>query len=139
MASNISTIAESAPSGTTVELGKSDVKVESLEPKYSRFNGASILAYAVLIFGALMALLPFLYTVSVSLMNLTEATGGQLIPSELHWENYIEAWNDAKFSLYFWNSVRITILTVAGQIVFCTFAAYAFARMEFPGKEFLFA
>ena len=37
------------------------------------------------------------------------------------------------------NSVKITLITVIGELVFCTLAAYAFARMEFPGKAFLFA
>jgi ABC-type glycerol-3-phosphate transport system permease component len=71
-------------------------------------------------------------------MNLTEATGGQMIPNELHWENYIDAWEDANFSQYFYNSVRIVLISLAGQVIFSTLAAYAFAMMEFPGKNFLF-
>ncbi len=105
----------------------------------SVFNMGKILIYLVLIIGAIGALVPFVYTINVSLMNLTEATSGQFLPSQLHWENYIQAWNDAKFSLYFMNSVRITLITVTGELVFCSLAAYAFARMEFPGKGFLFA
>ncbi|MEZ4868738.1 MAG: carbohydrate ABC transporter permease [Caldilineaceae bacterium] len=98
-----------------------------------------LLTYVVLIMGAIVALVPFLYTVSVSLMNLTEATGGELLPSTPQWNNYAQAWNDAKFSLYFMNSVKITLITLVGQLVFSTSAAYAFACMEFPGKGFLFA
>ncbi len=103
-----------------------------------RINVGKISTYAILIFGATIALIPFLYTVSVSLMNLTEATGGSLIPSELHFENYLDAWKEAKFATYIWNSVRITLITVTGQLTFCTLAAYAFARMNFPGKNLLF-
>lgn len=98
-----------------------------------------LLTYTVLVIGAVLALVPFLYTVSVSLMNLTEATGGRWLPAVPQWGNYEEAWNDARFSLYFMNSVRITTITVVGEVIFCTLAAYAFARMEFPGKNFLFA
>jgi ABC-type glycerol-3-phosphate transport system permease component len=94
--------------------------------------------YAVLILGAVGALVPFVYTVSVSLMNLTEATGGRLLPSTPLWSNYLEAWEEANFALYFSNSVKLTAITVSGEIIFCTLAAYAFARMEFPGKTFLF-
>jgi ABC-type glycerol-3-phosphate transport system permease component len=104
-----------------------------------RVDTARILTYIVLIIGAAVAIVPFLFTVSVSLMNLTEATGRTLIPSVPQWGNYITAWEDADFGLYFWNSVKITFITVAGQIVFCTLAAYAFAQLEFPGKNFLFA
>jgi ABC-type glycerol-3-phosphate transport system permease component len=110
----------------------------AIHPAARRVDWGRILIYVILILGAIIALIPFLYTVSVSLMNLTEATGGKLIPGELHWENYAEAWGEANFSRYFWNSVRITLLTVAGQLVFSTLAAYAFARMEFPGKNLLF-
>ncbi|RIK44380.1 MAG: ABC transporter permease [Chloroflexi bacterium] len=97
------------------------------------------LIYIVLIFFAILALTPFLYTVSVSLMNLTEATGSRLLPRTPQWQNYAQAWNQARFSQYFLNSVIIATLTVGGEVVFCTMAAYAFARMEFPGKGFLFA
>lgn len=96
------------------------------------------LIYAVLLLFAVLALAPFLYTVSVSLMNLTEATGGRLLPRTPQWQNYSEAWNQARFSRYFLNSVIIASITVAGEVVFCTLAAYAFARLEFPGKGFMF-
>ncbi|MBK8984805.1 MAG: carbohydrate ABC transporter permease [Chloroflexi bacterium] len=95
--------------------------------------------YLILIVGAAVAVLPFIFTVSVSLMNLTEATGRTLIPSTPQWGNYTRAWQEAKFGLYFWNSVRIAFITVTGQVIFCTLAAYAFAQFEFPGKNFLFA
>lgn len=103
------------------------------------FKGSLFLTYLVLLLGAVVALVPFLYTVSVSLMNLTEATGGEFLPSTPQWGNYLEAWNDAQFSLYFMNSVKLTLITVTGEVLFCTLAAYAFARMSFPGKGFLFA
>jgi ABC-type glycerol-3-phosphate transport system permease component len=96
------------------------------------------LIYLVLIIAAIFALVPFLYTVSVSLMNLSEATGGRLVPSTPQWQNYPQAWNDARFSDYFLNSVIIAAITLSGEVVFCTLAAYAFARLEFPGKTFLF-
>lgn len=94
--------------------------------------------YAVLIIGALVAVIPFLYTISVSLMNLTEATGGALVPSTPQWQNFPRAWNEANFSQYFWNSVRISAITLSGEVVICVLAAYAFARMQFWGKELLF-
>lgn len=119
----------SRPSVTTITVQRAG------RPPFLRFAGT----YLVLILGAGVAILPFLYTVSVSLMNLTEANGGAWLPSTPQWKNYIDAWNQANFSLYFWNSIRIAAITVAGEIVFCTLAAYAFARMEFWGKNLLFS
>ncbi|MCX6042118.1 MAG: carbohydrate ABC transporter permease [Caldilinea sp.] len=95
--------------------------------------------YTVLTLGAVVAILPFLYTISVSLMNLTEANGGAWLPRTPQWNNYLDAWNQGNFSNYFWNSVRIAAITVAGELLFCTLAAYAFARMEFWGKNLLFS
>ena len=94
--------------------------------------------YVVLVIGAIGALIPFVYTLSVSLMNLSEATGGRLLPSVPQWGNYIQAWEEANFTLYITNSIKLTAITLSGEIIFCTLAAYAFARMEFPGKDFLF-
>ena len=104
-----------------------------------RIDVGRVITYTILILGAFIALVPFFWMVSSSLMNLTEATGRAILPSTPQWENYVEAWNDANFKDYFFNSVVIATLTIAGQVVFCTLAAYAFARMEFPGKGFLFA
>jgi ABC-type glycerol-3-phosphate transport system permease component len=108
------------------------------QQRQAPLNAGRILTYGVLVIGAIVALVPFFYTISVSLMNLTEATLGRWLPATPQWSNYAQAWDEANFSLYFWNSVKITAITVSGEIVFCTLAAYAFARMEFPGKGFLF-
>jgi len=71
-------------------------------------------------------------------MSLGEAQGTRLIPSAIHAENYVNAWKEAKFSLYIWNSVRITVITLAGELIFSILAAYAFARMKFPGRDLIF-
>jgi ABC-type glycerol-3-phosphate transport system permease component len=52
--------------------------------------------------------------------------------------NYIHAWDLANFAHYTRNSVITTLLTIAGVVITGTLAAYAFARMEFPGKNILF-
>ena len=52
--------------------------------------------------------------------------------------NYLVAWDEADFSLYLRNSVVITLTTATGILVFSVLAAYAFARMEFPGRDLLF-
>jgi ABC-type glycerol-3-phosphate transport system permease component len=98
-----------------------------------------VLSYLFLFIWGIIALAPFLYTFSVSLMNLTEATGGRILPGTPQWGNYAQAWDDANFSQYFFTTVKVTLIIVAGELVFCTLAAYAFARLEFPGKNFLFA
>jgi ABC-type glycerol-3-phosphate transport system permease component len=57
---------------------------------------------------------------------------------DLLFGNYRQAWVTAKFSEYIRNSVFLTSITIAGLLVVSTLAAYAFARMEFPGRELIF-
>ncbi len=113
-------------------------KVVEKPPFWKRIDAAQALTYTVLILGAVIAILPFLWMISGSLMNLTEATGRAVLPDTPQFDNYEEAWNEANFSDYFLNSVIIATITVTGQVIFSTMAAYAFARIEFPGKKFLF-
>jgi ABC-type glycerol-3-phosphate transport system permease component len=58
--------------------------------------------------------------------------------SEFLGGNYYQAWVTAKFGSYLWNSVRLTLITLAGMLVISTLAAYAFGRMHFPGRNLLF-
>ena len=97
-----------------------------------------VLTYAVLIVGVIIAVFPFFWMISTSLMSLGEAQGTRLIPTVLHFENYVQAWQEADFSLYIWNSVRITLITLTGELLFSILAAYAFARIKFPGRDLIF-
>lgn len=109
--------------------------------KFSRFtisNQRKILTYLILIAGAFLSLLPFIWMISTSLKSLGEALGTSFFPSTLHFENYIEAWNRALFSDYFINTIIITAITLAGEITFSVLAAYAFARIKFPGRDLIF-
>ena len=99
---------------------------------------AKIIIYVVLIIGAAVAILPFLATISMSLMNLTEVSASRLTPVTPQWGNYPKAWEEAELGRYFTNSVKIALIVVVGEVVFSTLAAYVFARMEFPGKNLIF-
>jgi len=110
--------------------------------KSSRFSVTTrkkIFVYAILFLGAFISLVPFVWMVSTSLKNLGEALGAAFFPSELNFQNYAEAWRRAQFSEYFINSILITLITLVGQVTFSVLAAYAFARMEFPGRDFIFS
>jgi len=51
-----------------------------------------------------------------------------------HWRNYYEAWTRGHFSQYFFNSILYTVIVVFGVIWIASMAAYAFSRLEFPGR-----
>lgn len=101
-------------------------------------NWGKILTYIVLGFGAIMAVIPFLWMISWSLMTLSEVNQGRLAPEVPQLENYASAWTEANFSLFMWNSTRIAGISIAGLLIFCIPAAYAFARMNFFGRDTLF-
>ena len=109
-----------------------------------------IVIYAVLILGGVVAVLPLLWMLSTSAMSEGEIAVGRLIPSGLlegDYQrvidqavfNYSEAWGRSNFAQFMWNSIRITLISVGGTLLFSIPAAYAFARMNFFGRNFLFA
>lgn len=53
-------------------------------------------------------------------------------------DNFREAWSQAPFLRYMFNTVAITLLILAGQLTLCTLAAYALARMQFAGRSLVF-
>ena len=110
----------------------------SLSPKPTWLLIRNFLTYLMLTLGVIVAIFPFFWMISTSLMSLGEAQGTRLIPTAIHLENYVDAWKEANFSLYMWNSVRITLLTLAGELTFSILAAYAFARIDFPGRNLIF-
>ena len=99
---------------------------------------SKFVTYTILIIGALISLIPFVWMISTSFKSLGEALGSSFFPSELHFENYVEAWKRARFSEYFLNSIIIAAITLSGEVTFSILAAYAFARIKFPGRDFIF-
>lgn len=99
----------------------------------------TVFTYVMLSLGALISLGPFVWMILKSFMSLGESIGATFIPSQWHPENYLRAWQDAQFSDYLVNSVLITVITLAGELTFSIMAAYAFARIKFPGRDALFA
>jgi ABC-type glycerol-3-phosphate transport system permease component len=113
-------------------------KIERTNRRSPKIDYGKIITYLILTLGAVIAIVPFLWMMSASLMNQTEATGRAVLPRIPQWDNFVEAWTGANFKDYFANSVIIAAITLSGQVVFSTLAAYAFARVKFPAKQFLF-
>jgi multiple sugar transport system permease protein len=62
----------------------------------------------------------------------------RLIPDGFAWQNYLDVFTSVPFALFLWNSAKVAVVVVAGQVITCTLAGYAFARLRFPGRELLF-
>jgi len=107
--------------------------------KAVRIAPGRIVLYVVLILGAVIAILPFFWMVSTSLMTLGETINRQWLPKTPQLINYIEAWTEARFARYFLNSVVITLTTIAGLLATSVLAGYAFGRIHFFGRNVIFA
>src|SRR5205823_1062596 len=82
-------------------------------------------------------ILPLIYAVWTAFHPPEFSARFQLL-APLSLENFARAWEAAPFARYFVNSFALVTLVLAGQLVLCTLAAYAFARFEFPGKDAAF-
>lgn len=61
-----------------------------------------------------------------------------LVPDTLRWANYIDAWNQANFGIYFRNSIFVGVVAVVLILFFGSMSAYVLARFSFPGNRFIY-
>ncbi|MBB4008616.1 carbohydrate ABC transporter permease [Allorhizobium taibaishanense] len=102
----------------------------------------SLLLHVVLAVASLIMLYPLLWMLSGSIKDQSEIFGqASLIPHKLDFSAYMRGWfsTQVSFGTYFWNSLVIAVLTVVGNLFSCSLAAYAFARLEFKGRNLWFA
>src|SRR5438309_305472 len=97
--------------------------------------------HALLIVTALLMLLPFLWMIATSLESPEALTAfpPRLIPSPPRFSNYAEVFSNLPIGTFFFNSVKISLLGTLGELIAASLAAFAFARMQFRGKKWLFA
>ncbi|BBX59100.1 L-arabinose transport system permease protein AraQ [Mycobacterium shottsii] len=98
----------------------------------------AVALYAALIVIAWCALFPILWALSGSLKKSGEVSEPRLLPSYPQWSNYAEVFTLMPFWRMFFNTVLYTGCVTAGQIFFCSLAGYAFAQLEFRGRDTLF-
>lgn len=104
-----------------------------------------LLIYSFLIVYGITTVFPFLWMVSSSFKSpgAIFAIPPKWIPDLLFkegmWSNYIEVITQHHFLKYLWNSFFISTLASIGQVLTCSLAAFAFARMDFKGKNIIFA
>lgn len=118
--------------------------VKKLQNKYrnmnkSSFYGQIVLIICLCIFSFLM-LLPFFWAFSTSLRLPADSfeLPPSFFPTQWKWENYAYVFNAVPFVRFFANSIFVTVTISVVQIIFTTMAAFAFAKLNFKGKNILF-
>lgn len=107
----------------------------------ARRGGSHALVHVILAVGGLIMAFPFIWQIIMSLSTNAEVQSvvPTFWPSELQWQNYADVFERLPFVSQLWTSVLITVIRTAAQIVLCTMAGYAFARMRFFGRTALLA
>jgi multiple sugar transport system permease protein len=100
----------------------------------------SVGTHAFLVAAALILAGPFLWEILTSFKSLTEIAQvpPTLLPSRWRFSNYGDVFRGLPFSTMFVNSVINAVARTAAQLLLCSMAAYAFARIDFPGRKVLF-
>nr|WP_308628824.1 carbohydrate ABC transporter permease [uncultured Eisenbergiella sp.] len=103
-------------------------------------KAARFLLFLCMLFFCILIIVPFLIMFFTSLKTQAEISQAafRLLPEQWLFSNYIEAMRSSDWGRFFWNSFYTTFLAVAISLVINSLAGYAFARMEFKGKDLLF-
>ncbi len=112
----------------------------STNVRMRRFTG-NVLWYVLLLILALGTTLPFLWIFLTSLKGPTDSVFSipiELIPHDPTLANYVRAWSLLPIGNFFANSILVSIVTTALNVVICSLAAYPLAKMKFRGREAIF-
>lgn len=100
-----------------------------------------VLIYVLLILITAVMVVPFLWMLSASIKTNTEVfkiTPFQFIPDEPQWSNYQEIWTKIPLARFIGNTVYLTIIVTTLQMLTSSFAAYAFAKLQFKHRNAIF-
>lgn len=101
-----------------------------------------IIIYIMLIIGSFIMIMPLLWMLLTSFKTVTESTAMNpfvFFPKELKWENFLTVIKQNDFVRLYFNTFAMMLIRVLCAVVFSAMAAYAFARLEFPGKRIGFS
>lgn len=129
------------------DYGDADEYSVSIKKSIRRQNTAQIFrltfTYIFLIFMALIIVIPFYWMIITSLKDFSGANSSSpeffISISRMNWINYKVVLTELNFGLYIRNTVIVALFSTAGTILTTILAAYAFARIEFKGRELLFS
>lgn len=98
------------------------------------------ITYILLTLVSLVVLVPFLWMLTTSLKTNTEASTypPSLFPAVFQWHDYSDVFTAVPFLTYLFNTAFYAFAVMVGQFVCCSLAAFAFARLHFPGRNVLF-
>lgn len=96
--------------------------------------------HVILIIGAIAMVLPFVWMILTSGKSVAESTSipPQILPENFRWDNYSTVWNALPFISFFINTALMILFRILTSTLFSAMAAFAVAKLEFPGKNIFF-
>jgi ABC-type glycerol-3-phosphate transport system permease component len=104
------------------------------------FPWGMLVTLFILGIGALFMIAPFLWIISAAFGKTTEVfvLPPRWLPANPSLENFDQVFNQVPYHLFMFNSIKLAVIVTIGQLITCSMAAYAFARLQFRGKNVLF-
>jgi len=106
--------------------------------KHKKISPVRILFYLILISYAVITLGPFLWSIIISLKPASETDNFTVHLSQLSFKNYIFIFKNFPFTRWMLNSIFVATVVTFGNLLFNSMAGYALARINFPGKKYIF-
>jgi multiple sugar transport system permease protein len=95
--------------------------------------------FALLVGISILFMVPLLWMISTSLKDPQDLQGMRWIPTRIAWENYEMAFSFGMWGRWAVNSITITLISVVGMVLSTSMVAYSFARLRWPGRDWLFS
>ena len=106
----------------------------------NKIKVSNVILFIVCVLVAAVMLIPFIWMLSASFQQNTEIFRKpfQWIPEIFRAENYTRVWTQVNFLQYYLNTIKVTVISVAIQVLTCSLAAFAFTKLKFPGRDKIF-
>ncbi|MCU0414646.1 MAG: carbohydrate ABC transporter permease, partial [Ignavibacteriaceae bacterium] len=103
-------------------------------------TGKNVLLHLVIYALAIVVIAPFLWMILTSFKDMSEiyVYPPKWLPEKFNLDNYVNAFTAAPFGRYYLNSLIVAFAVTLGQLITCSMAAFAFARLRFKGRDILF-
>ncbi len=139
-----------SPSQTALQETTRAGSTHRASPPWRAVLSSRALVHAVLILGAVVMVGPLIWMVLTSLKTPADAEaffdtprrlGAMLrsaLPHPITWDNYVDVFTERPMALYFLNSGIYTVLRMLPALFFCSLAGFVFAKLRFPGRDWIF-
>jgi len=103
-----------------------------------RSNAGRSIVFIVLLIGAILFIAPVVWMFVSAVKPNIQTLDGRWIPQTVLWSNFTDAWAQEPFGVYFRNTVIVSTVAVAGNVISSSLVAYSFARLRWPGRDLFF-